>query len=171
MEFSEIIEKRYSTRKFIDRPVDDQAIESILEAIEAAPSGGNRQSYKIAIVRDEAKRKALSDASGPQGWMMSAPVFFVFFADLDQYAAGFGDRLTDVIPIEDATIAMAYAQLAAFDLGLGSCWVAPFARETAQDICGLDGKLQHIGILPVGHTTESKPIRKRRKPLEWSVKM
>jgi nitroreductase len=171
MEFSEILEKRHSSRSYIDRPVDDQAIDSLLEAITAAPSGGNRQSYKVAVVRDSEKRKLLMEASGPQGWMLTAPVFFVFFADVEQYKAGFGTKLEDMLPVIDATIAMVYAQLEATDLGLGTCWVAPFAREFAQGICGLEGNLKQVGILTVGHTTESMPKRKRRKAGEWSVRM
>jgi nitroreductase len=171
MEFSEILENRFSVRNYIDRPVDDAAVETLLAAIEASPSGANRQSYKICVVRDAAKRKRLSDASGPQGWMTSAPLFLVFFADIDQYTAGMGERLADCLPIQDATIAQAYAQLAATDLGLGSCWVAPFARDSAQQICGIEGNLKMAGILTVGHTTESKPKRKRRGPKEWSVRM
>ena len=169
MEFSEIIETRYSSRQYTSRPVDDRAIESILAAIEAAPSGANRQSYRIVVVRNDEKRKQLAEASSGQGWMAQAPVLLVFFADLDQYSAGMGDRLADILPIQDATIAQAYAQMAAFDLGLGTCWVAPFARDKALEICGLDGNLKLTGILTVGHTTESKPKRKRRKPSEWTV--
>jgi nitroreductase len=170
MEFSELIEKRFSTRKYINRPVDDEAIDSLLEAVMAAPSGANLQSYKVAVVTDDKMRAALTDASGPQGWMSEAPVLLVFFADLDTFKAGIGKRLDNVIPLQDATIAMAYAQLAAFDLGLGTCWVAPFAGDSAQKTCGLKGSLLLSGILTVGHTNESKPKRKRRKPSEWSVR-
>jgi nitroreductase len=169
MEFSEILKTRHSSRQFLDQPVDDQAIESILEAITSAPSAANMQAYKIAIVRDPEKRRCLAAASGPQGWLDTAPVLMVFFADLDQYASRMGDRLLDCVPIQDPTIAQAYAQLEASDLGLGSCWVGPFAHEQAQDICGLKGNLKMTGILAIGHTHETPRKRGRRKSVEWAV--
>jgi len=171
MEFTEILEKRFSSRRYIAQPVDDEAIESLLEAIMAAPSGANLQSYRIFVVRDEEKRRKLMEASGPQGWMTSAPVFLVFFADLDQYTSGMGDRLTDIVPTQDATIAQAYAQLAACDLGLGTCWVAPFARDQVKEILHIEGNLSLTGILTIGHSSEPVPKRKRRKAWEWSVKV
>jgi nitroreductase len=171
MEFTEILEKRHSVRTYINRPVDDEAVDALLEAIQAAPSGGNRQAYKVAVVRDDEKRRRLAEASRSQAWMLGAPVFFVFFADIDRSKAGFGEKLTEIIPMEDAVIAMTYAQLAAFDLGLGTCLVAPFALDDAQEICGLEGNLIQTGILTVGHSTETAPKRKRRKIQEWAVRI
>jgi nitroreductase len=171
MELSEIISTRHSSRQYVEQPVDDDAIDSILEAINAAPSAGNHQAYKVAVVRDADKRRCLMEASGPQGWMSTAPVFLVFFADLDQYSSAMGDRLADCVPIQDATIAQAYAQLEASDLNLGSCWVAPFAGTSAQEILGLKGNLKLTGILTLGHSHEGTIKRKRRKPQDWSVKI
>jgi len=169
MEFTELIENRFSTRTYTSVGLDDDTIDEILDAILAAPSAGNHQAYKVAVVRDEETRSKLADASGPQGWIARAPVVLAFFSDLDIHSSSYGSKKAGIFPCLDPTIAMVYAQLAATDLGLGSCWVAPFAHETAQEICGLDGNLALVGLLPIGHTSESKPKRKRRKSSEWSV--
>jgi nitroreductase len=171
MDFWEVIEGRFSARSYTSREVPDEAIDKILAAIESAPSAGNLQSYKVVVVRDEGLRRKLADASSHQGWMARAPVFLVFFADLDQFMTRYGEAHIDTMPLQDATIAMAYAQLAAFNLGLGCCWIGTFARYDAQRICGLKGNLQFTGILTIGHTTESKPRRRRRKPREWSISL
>ncbi len=171
MEFTELIENRFSARTFTSVDVDESAVDAILEAVLSAPSAGNRQAYKVVVVRDEKAKLLLADASGPQGWVAKAPVVFVFFSDIDIHTKSYGESKAAAIPSLDSTIAMAFAQLAATDLGLGSCWVAPFAHEQAQEICGLDGNLALAGLLPVGHTTEGRPKRKRRKSSEWSVKI
>jgi nitroreductase len=103
--------------------------------------------------------------------MKSAPVFLVFFADIDQFGRRYGKIHADTMPLQDATIAMTFAHLAATELGLGSCWIGTFARDEAQDICGLKGNLQFAGILILGKTDARRPRRDRRGPGAWAHKM
>jgi len=171
MDFSELIEKRFSARSYTRDPVSDEAIDRILQAIDSAPSAGNLQSYLVAVVRDESMRTKLMQASVNQEWMVQASVFLVFFADLDQFMSRYGRRHIDTMPLQDATIAITYAQLAAHDMGLVTCWVGTFAEDYAQKICGLKGDLQFAGILTLGYTKARRPRRYRRGPDDWSVKL
>ncbi len=54
-------------RSFEERAVDDVTLEAILETARFAPSGGNRQGWRVIIVKDDAKRTRLRDAYLP-GW-------------------------------------------------------------------------------------------------------
>jgi nitroreductase len=103
--------------------------------------------------------------------MKSAPVFLVFFADMDQFGRRYGKTHADTMPLQDATIAMTFAHLAATEVGLGSCWIGTFARDKAKDICGLKGNLQFAGILILGKTGARKPGRTRRGPEAWAHKI
>jgi len=171
MEFKELLEKRFSSRTYTSRRVSEEAIEEILLAIESAPSAGNLQSYRVVIVRDVELRQKLAEASRNQLWMVKAPIHLVFFADIDQYQSKFAEHLIEVTPLQDATIAMAYAQLAAANLGLGTCWVASHAWDTAQEILELEGNLILAGILAVGYTNENQGKRKRRGPEHWAIEI
>jgi nitroreductase len=168
MEFRELINERFSERRYTNDPVTDMEIISILEAADLAPSAGNLQSYRAVVVRDERLKKRLAEASSNQDWMVEAPVHLVFFADLDQFHARYSKTHDDTMPLQDATIAMAYAQLAATDLGLGTCWVGTFARGLAQDMLQLSGNLQFAGILTLGHPKGKKPARNRRGHEDWA---
>jgi nitroreductase len=168
MDFNALLDSRYSSREYTAKPVTDESIGKILLAIEAAPSAANLQSYFVVVIKDLEVKEQLTVASKNQRWMMKAPVFLCFFADITQYEKKFGDYMKDITPIQDATIAMAYAQLAANNLGLGACWVASHAREGIDSIFKLEGNMMLIGILTVGYPADSKPKRKRRKPEEWS---
>ncbi|MGH1543676.1 MAG: nitroreductase [Arenicella sp.] len=55
MQVSEALEKRKSTRAFLDKPVDDSVIREILLAAGHAPSGVNTQPWQVAVVSGEAK--------------------------------------------------------------------------------------------------------------------
>jgi nitroreductase len=50
-----------STRDFTDQPVDDATVAAILDDARFAPSGGNRQPWRVVIVKDPAVRRTLAD--------------------------------------------------------------------------------------------------------------
>lgn len=55
MQFSETIVKRKSTRAFLDKPVELEKIQTILDLARHAPSGVNTQPWQVAVVQGEAK--------------------------------------------------------------------------------------------------------------------
>ena len=50
-----------TSRLFTDEPVAPKAIERALENARFAPSGGNRQGWRVLVVRDPELRRALAD--------------------------------------------------------------------------------------------------------------
>jgi nitroreductase len=56
-----------TTRRYRDRPVDAGAIRRVLENARFAPSGGNRQGWRLVLVDDPGLRRALRDLYLP-GW-------------------------------------------------------------------------------------------------------
>ena len=57
---SDLIKNRRSNRKFLDKPVEKEKLDRILETSLRAPSWKNAQSYRILVVQGEARKK-LSD--------------------------------------------------------------------------------------------------------------
>lgn len=54
-----------AVRRFTDRTVDDSVVHDILDDARFAPSGGNRQPWRVAVVRDRALRRQLGDLMQP----------------------------------------------------------------------------------------------------------
>jgi nitroreductase len=54
-----------AVRTFADDPVDDGTLHAVLDTARFAPSGGNRQPWRVAIVRDVAIRRRLADLMRP----------------------------------------------------------------------------------------------------------
>jgi nitroreductase len=50
-----------AARQFHPDPVDDEVLHRLLDTARFAPSGGNRQGWRVIVVRDQAKRVALRD--------------------------------------------------------------------------------------------------------------
>jgi nitroreductase len=61
MDFHEALTTTSATRRFSDRPVPDSVIYRVLDVARYAPSGGNRQGWRVVVVKDPAKRKAIRD--------------------------------------------------------------------------------------------------------------
>jgi nitroreductase len=50
-----------AAREFYPEPVPDEVLERLLDTARFAPSGGNRQGWRVIVVKDPAKRRALRD--------------------------------------------------------------------------------------------------------------
>ena len=61
MEVREALRSTASLRDFTDEPVGDDVLTSILDDARFAPSGGNRQPWRVAVVKDTALRRQLAD--------------------------------------------------------------------------------------------------------------
>ena len=59
MELYEVMRTTFAARRFTDAPVDDGTVHRILDNARFAASGGNRQGWRVVVVRDEATRDAL----------------------------------------------------------------------------------------------------------------
>jgi nitroreductase len=65
MEIREAIRTNGTVRDFTDEPVDDATIASILDDARFAPSGGNRQPWRVAVVGDRTLRRELATLMQP----------------------------------------------------------------------------------------------------------
>lgn len=164
MEFRTVIQKRKSIRVFHPEEVKEEKIREILGAVNLAPTAGNLQPFRVFVVRDEGKRKALMRAALDQGFIAEAPVVLVFFAVPEESEWKYGERGRTLYCIQDATIATAFALLGATDAGLASCWVGAYDDEAVRRALGAPKNWIPISILPIGVPAED-PVRPKRKPL------
>jgi nitroreductase len=135
----------------------------ILEAATRAPSAGNLQAYEIYVAKDAAIRRRLDAASGSQGPAEQAPVVLVFCAEPGRSAERYGAKGEQLFCIQDATIACAYAQLAATALGLATVWIgAVHEPEVVKETLHLKDGFWPIALLPIGHPAEAPPVKSRR---------
>jgi len=169
MEFFEVLQARHSVRAFTAKPVEPEKLQKILEAANRAPSAGNLQAYGIYVVSRRAMLDAFVHAAFEQKFVAQTPLALVFCAHPERSAKSYGDRGATLYSIQDATIACAYAQLAATALGLASVWVGAFDEDAVRKAMGISKELLPVAILPIGYAGESPQITSRR-PLEEMVR-
>ena len=61
--FLELVKARQSDRAYLDKPVEIEKLERILEAARLAPSACNAQPWKIIVVTDTGKRHEVAGAA------------------------------------------------------------------------------------------------------------
>ena len=162
MRFGELIEERHSVRAFEEREVERARLATVLHAARRAPSAGNLQAYRVAVARTPSLRRRLARAALDQDFVAQAPVILVFLADSPASGVKYGRRGETLYAIQDAAIACAYAQLAACDAGLGSCWVGAFREEEVRAALGVGQDLRPVALLPLGYPAEVPKITPRR---------
>ena len=65
MELLDALRTNPAVREFTDEPVPDEVVEELLDVARFAPSGGNRQPWRVALVRDRGLRRQLADLCVP----------------------------------------------------------------------------------------------------------
>jgi nitroreductase len=65
MELYDVMRTTFAGRDYTSDPLPDATLYRILEHARFAPSGGNRQGWKVIVVRDAATRKALAQFTEP----------------------------------------------------------------------------------------------------------
>lgn len=155
-----IFATRRSTRKFARAKVEDWKVDKILAAADTAPTAGNFQGLKIFYVKNIGTKEALVEAANRQPYV-NAPVVLVFCMDPSRVNLKFPPDILEKFSMQDATLAAAYAQIAAAGLGLSSIWIGMIDEEQVKSILGTG--LRPSSILCIGYPDKKRPPKSRRK--------
>jgi nitroreductase len=161
LEFVEVITKRRSVRAYKPQTVEEDKLKRLFEAANMAPSAGNLQAYKVQVVRSQETRGELAKAAHGQGFIAQAPICLVFCADPNRSTAKYGKRGRELYSVQDATIAGAFAMLAAVDLGLATVWVGDFDEKKVQRILDLKSA-RPVAMFSLGYAAEQPEASPRR---------
>ncbi len=74
------------------------------------------------------------------------------------------------LPEVDGARAIQNMVLAAWELGIGSCWITNFYEDAVKDLLGAPQRMKLVSVIPFGYPKELKASRRKvRKPLEEIV--
>lgn len=126
---------RRSQRKFENKQVEDLKLEMVFAAADTAPTAGGFQGFEIYHVKNPEIKLKLVDAANKQPYV-NAPVVLVFCMNPDRIKMNFPPTILKKFSLQDATLAAAYAQLAAHALGLSSIWIGMIDEEKIMTALG-----------------------------------
>ena len=162
MNFSQLIKKRYSVRKFENKPVEDEKILQVLEAGRMAPSAVNFQPWHFIVFREKEGLEKMTKIYN-RGWIKKAPVIILACADHSQSwkRGSDGKDSADI----DVAIAVDHITLQAAELDLGTCWVCNFNAQHCAEILKLPHHIEPVVLIPLGYPADDAK-EKQRKSLD-----
>lgn len=167
MDFREVIEKRYSCKKFSERKVDKETIERILQAGRLAPTAKNLQEHHIYVLTSE-ESLAKVDKVTPCRYGAST-VLAVAYDKNNVYTYPKSNRSSG---IEDAAIVATHLCLAATNEGVDNCWINNFDADELIKELELPENEDILMLLDLGYKSDDfkmLPNHFSRKPLEETV--
>ena len=162
MDVFEAIKNRRSVRAYTSEEVSEEEVEKLIDAARWAPSAGNIQPWEFVVVRDAEIKRRLSIAALNQTFIEEAPVVVVVCANETRSERGYGSRGKALYCLQDTAAATQNLLLAAYALGLGTCWIGAFHEEEVRRALGVPRGVRPVAIVPVGHPAEEPGARPRR---------
>ena len=159
MSLVDVVLSRRSIRKYEQKKIPSEVLGKILEAGRKAPSAANRQPWHFIVVTDDAIKLELSKGLFNKH-IKKSPVTIVGCAD-----QGFVNRKWSIV---DTTIALQNMVIAAWAVGVGSCWVGDFKEEKVRRLLNIPNKWKVVALISLGYPAE-KPRPTRRKPIDTIV--
>ena len=173
MEIVEAIKTRRSIRRYRADPVDNKAVELVLEAARWAPSWSNTQCWRFIVVRDGNIKGKLADTlvavsdrpNRAADAIRNAPVAIVACAELGKSGLDSGKFVTDKGDwyMFDVALAMQNLVLAAHSLGLGTVHVGQFDAKKAANILGIPDGFCVVVMTPLGYPDQEATFRPRKE--------
>jgi len=151
---SDAIRLKRAVRKFKDDPLPEEVILAILNAGRRAQSSKNTQPWHFIAISDKTALQALSACGTYAGHLAGAALGVAILTP---------DPAQRFSIMFDAGQAAAYMQLAAWELGIGSCLATIYEPETARQILDFPEEF-HLRIAlsfgyPLDEQALSQPAR------------
>jgi nitroreductase len=136
---------RRSIRAYAKKRIPTHVLNKILEAGRQAPSAGNRQPWHFIAITDEEIKQRLS--GGRVNWFIKdAPLTIIGFANTD----------IGRWSIVDTTIALQNMVIAAWVMGVGSCWIGAFKEDDVKQLLNVPEKWKVVALVTFGYPAEGE---------------
>ena len=162
MKLCDLIIRRRSIRKFKPEPIPRDILKKLVNAARVAPSAANRQPLEFIVIDDESIKKEVFSCLkwaayiAPKGNPKAGEEPAAYVVVLANTMISKRDYERDV------GAAMENMILAAFEKGIGSCWIVSIDRELMRGIMNVPEEYKIDSVLALGYPIES-PIEELMK--------
>lgn len=168
MTFLDLCKSRYSTRKFSDKPIEQEKLNYILEAGRIAPTGRNYQPQKVYVIKSPEAIAKVREAAAPMAY--NAPMMLVVGYDknISAKATPWGEDYD--LGESDAVIVATSMMYAAEDVGIGTLWARGFNTRNVAKALNLPDNIEIVCLLDLGYSiSEPAPKHFERNALDETV--
>lgn len=157
-DFMELISTRHSIRDYCSDPIPNAALDKILEAGRLAPSAQNRQPWRYIVIRESNEVKAFVKHTGLIGlsnfFVKSAPCVIIACAESKKNL-----RINNQdYYLVDIAISFQQMMLCAWEMGIGSCWMAAFSEKALAKYLNIPKSWRIVAFSPFGYPKDDKSL-------------
>ena len=149
MEVSQAIKMKRAVREFTDDPIPEEQLTAVVNSGRRAQSSKNTQPWHFIVVRDREILGELSELGRFAKQLEGAAAAIVILTPdpAERWSIMF-----------DAGQAAAYMQLAAWELGIGSCPVTIYEPDQARELLGFPPEFHVRAVLSLGYPKDSSSL-------------
>lgn len=163
MNIIELMQNRKSCRAYLDKPIEDEVLNQLLDAAVCAPSSGGFQNYSIIKVTNKETKVKLAELCGGQNFIGRAPVDLVFCMDFrreERLAKSYKAVPNQEYTYEelmmrgmDVAIAAQTLCMAAESMGIGSVFIGNVLnrQDEVSELLNLPEKVAPVVLVPLGY--------------------
>lgn len=160
---NDIVNNRYSCRKYLDKKVDKELIDKCIDTARKAPSACNSQPWKFYVVLDDTKRKELIKLTQP----FTKNAYFII---VEEKKPSFSEKIVNKMKDQDFTktdigFACSYLTLQATELGLATCMIGYFNEGKIKDMLTINSKSRLRLVISIGYPDEQEKHKLIRKEI------
>lgn len=149
MDFLALAKDRYSVRKFTDKKVEKEKIDSILEVARLAPTACNLQPERLLVLDTEGSLNKLKECTP---FHFDAPFAIIVCYDKNEcWKRKYDGKESGEV---DASIVATHMMLEIANLGLGSTWVGSFNPQKLIEMFNIPENIIPVAVLPIGYPAE-----------------
>ena len=167
MEYTNLIESRYSVRSFKSEHLPGEVLDKILAAGHKAPTGCNYQPQRILVLNTDESIEKLRACT--QCHFGAPTALLVCHNTAESWVRKYDGALSSPV---DAVIVATHMMLAAHDLGVGCCWVMHFDPAAMRETFAIPDGIEPAALLVMGYPAEDAsplPLHFKTRPISETV--
>ena len=154
MEVREAIANRLSIRRYAEKSIPPEHMQTLFRALQLAPSANNSQNWEFIFVGDADLKRGLAGACFNQSFITDCSFFIAGVAD-----PGLKWHMVDI------TIAFTNFTLEATELGYGTCWIGAFDESRVKRILKVPNEKKIVVCMTFGMPV-GRHVARGRKVIE-----
>ena len=171
MKFLDLVNKRQSIRKYLDKPVERERVEQCLEAARLAPSANNSQPWSFIVIDDPKLKEAVARNTFDRvisfnRFSLQAPVLILILSERPSFFSRIGSAVKDKqFSLIDIGITAEHLCLQAAEEGLGTCMLGWFNEKGVKKLLHIPPQIRVELIITMGYPVSDEIQPKERKPI------
>ena len=155
MDIFELSRQRRTIRSFVQREIPEESLRKLIDAARMSSCASNMQRLRYMVIRKKDILEKLFPLTAWAGrvkpkrtpvWGENSPAVFIAVISNDG---------NNPLLHADAGAAIQTIQLAAWEIGIGCCWIGSFDHEKSAELLNISGSQQILYLIALGYPAEN----------------